>query len=1149
MSKPEHPQQAEDAGEGVRAAEDALARLAAEIREARKNLADRLRAIREPLKAAGLSPESFLPGAALLDGPAPAHLGPGTIEPSARLFASPVEWLRSLRIAVGDSMGVIGPGNGDLIAAILGHCLPARLHLFDAGVDRLPAALRDNPAVTLHEGDPVSLLEVLPDESLKLAVVNHGVSHAESGRLLETVLAKLQPGGHLHVGNYVAWSILSGIPYGIPAAVNGLINRGAARIVGLVPHALGYHQIMLRKRDSVRPVPEPRVAPSTAPDPGAAHGEPEVSRLRTGFSPFIDEFNAREGRPPAVLDWTGERRLSKALPGVPVFAPGTAERDPLPYLDASVEVVAIPAGDPVRMAEARRVATAAVVEVGADRVTIHRLAAEAPPAPRTNALVAAARGLPLAGRSVLICSYYLPQPDCDSYSRRLFHLVGFLRDAGCEVTCAASNPTGFDAFSGLLTGRGVRVVAGLDPRPVADLAREGRFDWILFGFWNTAVPLLAAVRGASPSSRLIVDSGDVHFLRNARMLLRDADGLPGRLDDAFATAAAEEIDTYAAADAVLAVSRKEADLVAELIGDPARTFAVPDSEEFAPSRVPFAGRRGMFFVGNFEHPPNAEAIGYLCRRIVPHLDPALLVEHPIYVVGSNMSESVRAIASGVPGVRIVGWVPSVLPWLERTRVSLLPLLHGAGTKRKMIQALSIGTPTVTTSVGIEGFPLADGREVIVADDPVAFASGITRLLTDGELWQRLSAAGRETILTGHSHPVARERLLAALGSIRVLPRRSGSPRPAAAEAREGSPPREVRFEFRGRGPAHVVTRSPTGASRKALLISVVIPTRDRAALLRESLESLVGQSVDRDAFEVIVVNDGSTDGTAGVCREFAGRLRLTQVDGPPSGIGLAKNIGIEVAKAPIVLSFDDDDIADPGLVAAHLDAHERLPLEHVAVLGFSDWHPRLVKTELMRYVTDIGHYLFSYTHLRDRQLLDHTWFWGGRSSCKKSLIVRAGGFRPEFTFGSEDIEAGYRMSRMVARERFDAGLPADEAGLCVVFRRDAVQRVIRPMTFDEFCRRCERQGRSQWQFHRFHDDPAVRRWCMVEGAEARWDEAGGLLAGRVARVHELERLLGETDDAGRGPLRGELHELYRWTFDAFKAKGIVEEAARDAHAG
>jgi hypothetical protein len=111
---------------------------------------------------------------------------------------------------------------------------------------------------------------------------------------------------------------------------------------------------------------------------------------------------------------------------------------------------------------------------------------------------------------------------------------------------------------------------------------------------------------------------------------------------------------------------------------------------------------------------------------------------------------------------MLGWVPSVVPFLEQARVSLLPLLHGAGTKRKFIQALSIGTPTVSTMIGTEGLDVRDGEDVIVAADGFRFAVGITRLLTDGTLWNRLATQGRERIRVEHSASMAKERLFAAI---------------------------------------------------------------------------------------------------------------------------------------------------------------------------------------------------------------------------------------------------------------------------------------------------------------------------------------------------------------------------------------------------
>jgi len=746
-------------------------------------------------------------------------------------------------------------------------------------------------------------------------------------------------------------------------------------------------------------------------------------------------------------------------------------------------------------------------------------------------------------KRALICSHYMPQPDLDSYSRRLFHFVGFLREAGWEVACVARSPKGVEQCSHLLADQGVTVAAGFAEHVenVRLAATSARCDIAILGFWNFAEPLIRILRQASPVTRLIVDSGDLHFLRNARRILRDAPAGLDLLDAGFADETAREIGVYAAADAVLAVSHKEKDLIGDLIAAPRRVYVVPDCEDLAASPVPFAERRGMFFVGNFEHSPNVEAVRFLCDEVLPHVDPELLAAHPIYIAGSNLTDEVRAIAAGWPTVRILGWVPSVVPYFEQVRVSLLPVLHGAGTKRKLIQALSTGTPTVSTTIGAEGFDVRDGEDALVADDPFRFAVGIARLLTDGDLWKRLAAQGRDRIQREHSASVARERLFAAIEAAR-RPQRLAA---AARDSRMAVSAADYAIPFTGLTAACSVRRSGGLATRE---ISVVIPTRNRAALLDESLASLAAQTAS-GRFEVIVVSDGSTDDTSAVCDRWAGQIPLVLVESPSAGISVAKNIGVDAAGAPLLLFFDDDDVADPDLVARHLEMHRLYPLEHVAVLGYTDWSPRLEVTEVMRFVTEVGCYLFGYPHLRHGQAYDYRFFWGGRSSCKRSLLVRAGGFRPEFTFGSEDIEAGFRICRMLGRERqprpaHDPAAPAavERIGMVVVYDSLARQHVIRPLTYEDFCQRCERQGRSQWQFASFYDDPRAAEWCGTVDARRRWDEVRDRLPAQVARVRDLEAVL-EQVVGERDSLIAELHSLYYATFDAFKLKGIVKAAA------
>jgi glycosyltransferase involved in cell wall biosynthesis len=346
-------------------------------------------------------------------------------------------------------------------------------------------------------------------------------------------------------------------------------------------------------------------------------------------------------------------------------------------------------------------------------------------------------------------------------------------------------------------------------------------------------------------------------------------------------------------------------------------------------------------------------------------------------------------------------------------------------------------------------------------------------------------------------------------------------------------------------------------------ISVVIPTYNRAAFLKSSLKSLAEQTLPASRFEVLVVDDGSQDETESVCRKWSARFPLRYLFERNSGISAAKNLGVVAARGDIIFFFDDDDVAHEDLLQEHLKIHESCPQEHVAVLGHTQWHPSLPVTEVMHFVTDVGHYLFSYSSLNDGQELDYTYFWGGRSSCKRSFLLRHGVFNPVFRFGSEDIELGYRLSRH---------------NLKVIYNRKAASFMLRAITYDDFCRRCQRQGMSQYLFSQLHPDPVIQRWCQVPHAEERWQYLKDTLERDVQAVHSvewwlakacrIENLLREDvrrkagqrsalsveaepflrtlfNDQTKAEKRKLLHTLYWRTFDAFKTRGVVE--AMQAH--
>ncbi len=447
---------------------------------------------------------------------------------------------------------------------------------------------------------------------------------------------------------------------------------------------------------------------------------------------------------PAVLDWHTGLSLIAALPDHSVFTPPSTAPI-LPYLSGSVDAVALASADPALLAEARRVARTAVLQRSPDglpelQVVWHCQASRpAPVRPIAKA------ELPAGVRRVLACAPRLPELDRQSGSRRMFDFVRLLTDGGVEVTFLAESIEGQERYVGLLRRMGVSVcaIAGGDwPRVIS----TGRFDLALVAFWHLAERLLPVLRAKAPAARVVIDTVDLQFVRRARQAAIDPAG-----DDPSRRAADRrgELTSYAASDGVLAVSEPEAQILRAALPASVPVMVVPDGEDIELGTLPFERRRGIVFVANFWHRPNVDALDHFADEIVPTLDPAVLARHPLLVVGNGADEGTAAAVDRIPHARLVGWVPSVLPYLNQARISVLPLRYGAGTKRKLIQALLAGTATVSTSVGADGLPVQNGTHLLVADDPAEFGAAMTQLLAEPDLWHRLTAEGRQAMAVRH----------------------------------------------------------------------------------------------------------------------------------------------------------------------------------------------------------------------------------------------------------------------------------------------------------------------------------------------------------------------------------------------------------------
>lgn len=190
---------------------------------------------------------------------------------------------------------------------------------------------------------------------------------------------------------------------------------------------------------------------------------------------------------------------------------------------------------------------------------------------------------------------------------------------------------------------------------------------------------------------------------------------------------------------VIAVSEHDRQLMAAWT-DLSRITVVPtgvDVQQYRsdlPSRVvePL-----VVFVGAMDWEPNIDAVEYFCREIWPSIR-AKVPAARFRIAGRNPGRRVRRLASS--SVEVTGSVPSVVDHLRAAAVVVVPLRVGGGTRLKIYEAMAVGKAVVSTSVGAEGLDVHHDQDILLADDPDAFAGVVTRLLQDVELRRRFEQA-------------------------------------------------------------------------------------------------------------------------------------------------------------------------------------------------------------------------------------------------------------------------------------------------------------------------------------------------------------------------------------------------------------------------
>jgi glycosyltransferase involved in cell wall biosynthesis len=281
-------------------------------------------------------------------------------------------------------------------------------------------------------------------------------------------------------------------------------------------------------------------------------------------------------------------------------------------------------------------------------------------------------------------------------------------------------------------------------RALDRVLRAKRFDIV-----NLEFSLLGGcdLRQAPPGERLpslVVDSHNIDY-DLARQYARDGSSLARRL---YAGAnwrklRREELRTYRDADGVCLCSAADERRLLDEVPE-ARTAVIPNAADVEyyqprPTDPPPDGRTVVFF-GHLSYVPNVDAVIHFVQNIWPRIAEA----HPqarCKIIGAQPPPSLLALAG--PRINLTGFVEDLRPHLAAAAAVVVPLRLGGGTRLKIVEAMAMGKAIVSTTLGAEGINAISGRDLLVEDEPAAFADAVNHLLAEPDLAARIGQSARE----------------------------------------------------------------------------------------------------------------------------------------------------------------------------------------------------------------------------------------------------------------------------------------------------------------------------------------------------------------------------------------------------------------------
>jgi len=269
-----------------------------------------------------------------------------------------------------------------------------------------------------------------------------------------------------------------------------------------------------------------------------------------------------------------------------------------------------------------------------------------------------------------------------------------------------------------------------------------------------------------PNALKILDTEDLQCLRHARHQAHKA-GRELTQADLFSDLAKREIAAILRCDISLIISNYEMELLVN-------TFKVDASllhhlpfmvalAKFPDKTTPFSERKHFMTIGNFRHAPNWDVVLYL-QKIWP-LIRKQIPEAQLHIYGSYPPPKATALHNPKTGFLIKGWAENAFSVMEQSRICLAPIRFGAGIKGKLLDAMIMQTPSITTSLGSEGMHDQEPWPGVITDDITEFVEAAVKLYNDEQAWLNAQQNGTALLHARYDSEMLGDQLIRKINEV------------------------------------------------------------------------------------------------------------------------------------------------------------------------------------------------------------------------------------------------------------------------------------------------------------------------------------------------------------------------------------------------